>query len=155
MDIRFANTGDIPGLIALLLQVGKVHHDLRPDIFRPVTQKYDEAALTELLKDEKRPVFVAMDGDFVSGYCFCILREYQNSGTVVDHKDFYIDDLCVDENRRGMHIGSRLYDHVVEYARESGCYNVTLNVWTLNPGAMRFYEKCGLVPQKVGMEKIL
>ena len=44
---------------------------------------------------------------------------------------------------------------VLDFARESGCYNVTLNVWSCNEGAMRFYEKMGLVPQKIGMEKIL
>ena len=152
MFIRKANTGDISGLIALLLQVGKVHHDLRPDIFRPVTQKYDEAALTELLKDEKRPVFVAMDGDFVAGYCFCVLREYQNSGTVVDHKDLYIDDLCVDENRRGQGIATTLYRHAVSYARELGCKFVSLNVWCGNDNALRFYEKMGMRPRSMKME---
>ena len=155
MNIRPAQTGDIPGLISLLLQVGQVHHELRPDIFRPVTQKYDDHELSELLKDEKRPIFVAMDGDFVAGYCFCILRSYQNSTVVVDHKDLYIDDLCVDETRRGMHIGKQLYEYVLAFAKAQGCYNLTLNVWSCNESAMRFYEKCGLVPQKIGMEKIL
>ena len=41
------------------------------------------------------------------------------------------------------------------FAKENGCYNVTLNVWSCNESAMKFYEKCGLVPQKVGMEQIL
>jgi ribosomal protein S18 acetylase RimI-like enzyme len=54
-----------------------------------------------------------------------------------------------------MHIGSSLYRHVVEYARESGCYNVTLNVWACNESAMKFYQNMGLTPQKVGMEQIL
>nr|MCR4790816.1 GNAT family N-acetyltransferase [Treponemataceae bacterium] len=67
----------------------------------------------------------------------------------------YIDDLCVDENIRGQHIGKSLYDYVLQFAKEEGCYNLTLNVWTLNPNAMKFYEKCGLLPQKIGMEKIL
>ncbi|MBQ1554678.1 MAG: GNAT family N-acetyltransferase, partial [Clostridia bacterium] len=66
-----------------------------------------------------------------------------------------IDDLCVDEKRRGQHIGRQLYEYVLQFAKESGCYNVTLNVWCCNPGAMQFYERCGLVPQKIGMEKIL
>ena len=70
-------------------------------------------------------------------------------------KRFTIDDLCVDEQARGQGIGKDLYEFVVQFARESGCYNLTLNVWAANPGAMRFYEKCGLVPQKIGMEKIL
>ena len=67
----------------------------------------------------------------------------------------YIDDICVDENARGQNVGRALYDHILGYARSLGCYNVTLNVWSCNPGAMAFYEKLGLRPYKVGMEKIL
>ena len=61
-----------------------------------------------------------------------------------------LDELC-----RGQHIGRQLYEYVLQFARESGCYNVTLNVWSCNPSAIQFYESCGLVPQKIGMEKIL
>lgn len=151
MNIRLARTGDIPGLISLLLQVGQVHHELRPDIFRPVTQKYDDYELSELLKDERRPIFVAMDGDFVAGYCFCILRAYQSSSVCVDHKDLYIDDLCVDESRRGQGIATALYRHAVDYARSQGCKFVSLNVWNGN-NALRFYEKMGMRPRSITME---
>ena len=72
-----------------------------------------------------------------------------------DIKTLYIDDLCVDEACRGQHIGRSLYEFVLAFAKKQGCYNVTLNVWECNTGAKRFYEKCGLVPQKTGMEKIL
>ena len=34
MEIRMAKPEDIPGLIDLLLQVGEVHHKIRPDLFR-------------------------------------------------------------------------------------------------------------------------
>ena len=53
------------------------------------------------------------------------------------------------------HIGKKLYEFVVKFAKEEGCYNLTLNVWSCNESAMKFYEKCGLVPQKIGMEYIL
>ena len=65
------------------------------------------------------------------------------------------DDLCVDEGKRGKHIGKTIYNYVLGFAKEQGCYNVTLNVWSCNETARKFYEKCGLLPQKVGMEKIL
>ena len=52
-------------------------------------------------------------------------------------------------------MGKVIYDAVVRLAKEQGCYNVTLNVWCCNGPAMVFYEKCGLKPQKVGMEMIL
>jgi ribosomal protein S18 acetylase RimI-like enzyme len=63
--------------------------------------------------------------------------------------------VCVDETRRGQHIGKSLYEYVLAYAKENDFYNVTLNVWSLNESAMKFYEACGLKPQKVGMETIL
>ena len=74
---------------------------------------------------------------------------------MTDIKTLYIDDICVDENARGRHVGKALYDYVINYAKEYGCYNVTLNVWSCNPSALKFYEKMGLVPQKIGMEKII
>ncbi|MBE6925129.1 MAG: GNAT family N-acetyltransferase [Ruminococcaceae bacterium] len=152
MDIRIAVEGDIPGIEALLLQVGEVHHQIRPDIFRDGCLKYDENALAELLRDGKRPVFVAMDGDFVAGYCFCVLREYDGTGVSTCRKEIYIDDLCVDENRRGQGIATSLYRHALDYAKGLGCQFVTLNVWCGNDNAMAFYEKMGLRPRNVMME---
>ena len=74
---------------------------------------------------------------------------------LTDIKTLYIDDLCVDENLRGRNIGKELYNAAVEFAKENGCYNLTLNVWSCNESAMKFYESCGLVPQKTSMEIIL
>ena len=39
MEIRLAQTGEIPGMIDLLRQVGQVHHEIRPDLFRSGAQK--------------------------------------------------------------------------------------------------------------------
>ena len=89
------------------------------------------------------------------GYCFCILEEHTDSTVLTDIKTLYIDDLCIDEGMRGKHIGKALYLAAVQLARDLGCYNLTLNVWSCNPTALRFYEACGLVPQKIGMELIL
>ena len=155
MNICRGESRHIGGMIRLLHQVGDVHHEIRPDIFRAGAQKYDEAALELLLQDEAMPIFVADDGGFVAGYCFCQHREYRDSTALTDRKELYIDDLCVDENCRKQGIATALYNRVLEFARGLGCHSVTLNVWCGNDGAMRFYEKCGMKPQKIGMEMIL
>ena len=155
MEIRIAKRTDIPELRRLLLQVGGVHHDIRPDIFRNGCLKYTDQELAELLLDETRPVWAAMEGDTMLGYCFCIFQQHLNNNILTDIRTLYIDDLCVDENCRGQHIGSKLYAYVLDFARQSGCYNVTLNVWSCNKSALAFYEKLGLKSQKVGMETIL
>lgn len=112
--------------------------------------------LRELIADDRRPILVAVDDkDVVLGYAFCIYQQHLDSHVLTDVKTLYIDDLCVDESCRGQHVGQSLYQAVLEMARASGCYNVTLNVWSCNESAMGFYERCGLKPQKVGMEIIL
>ncbi len=154
--IRRAHLNDIPRIMDLLLQVGMVHHQGRPDLFRGNATKYTPEELFAILQDENTPVFVSADEqDQAQGYAFCVFQQHVGSHILTDVKTLYIDDLCVDESYRGQHIGQGLYRHVLDFARESGCYNVTLNVWSCNESAMRFYEKCGLKPQKIGMETIL
>ena len=154
--IRRAEPRDIPDLTRLLVQVNMVHHNGRPDLFKGPATKYTEAELREILRDDQRPIFVWTDeAGNVRGYAFSVFEQIVGSNLRTDVKTLYIDDLCVDEQARGQGIGKDLYEFVVKFARESGCYNLTLNVWAANPGAMRFYEKCGLIPQKIGMEKIL
>lgn len=155
MRIRRAEAKDLNGINNLLNQVLMVHHEGRPDLFKANVKKYTDEELLLILKDNDRPIFVGVDeNDSVLGYAFCIFQQHLNNNILTDIKTLYIDDLCVDEKMRGMHIGKQLYDYVVAFAREQGCYNLTLNVWSCNESAMRFYESCGLVPQKVGMELI-
>jgi len=153
--VRFAIEKDITKIEDLLSQVDMVHHNGRPDIFK-IGTKYSAQELKLLLKDKKRPILVATDeNDEVMGYCFCIFQQHIDNSVLTDIKTLYIDDLCVDENLRGKHIGRQLYDAAVKLARENWCYNLTLNVWSCNPSALRFYESLGLTPQKIGMELIL
>ena len=156
MIIRRATGRDMAGINNLLCQVLMVHHNGRPDLFKSDAKKYTDEELMAIIEDDSRPIFVSVDEqDRVMGYAFCVFQQHIDNNILTDVKSLYIDDLCVDENTRGQHIGRKLYDYVLDYARQSGCYNVTLNVWACNESAMRFYEKCGLVPQKIGMEQIL
>lgn len=156
MNIRRAQLTDKKGINSLLHQVLTVHHNGRPDLFKGNCTKYTDEELSQIILDDSRPIFVATDeNETVLGYTFCIFQQHLNDNILTDIKTLYIDDLCVDETLRGQHIGRQLYDAVITFAKENGCYNVTLNVWSLNEAAMKFYEKCGLKPQKVGMEKIL
>lgn len=155
LTVRRAVEGDIPALMRLLVQVNMVHHNGRPDLFKGPTTKYTEAELRALLKDDATPVFVCAGEDgAVLGHGFCVLQ-HSGGQLMEEHGTLYIDDICVDEAARGQGVGRALYEHILGFAREKGLYNVTLNVWSCNPGAMAFYEKLGLKPYKVGMETIL
>ena len=154
MEIRRAKAADIPQIITLLYQVHKVHSDARPDLFRAGAKKYTSEELEKLIPDDEHPIFVAVEDGQILGYAFCIFQKpYADSMQPI--RTLYIDDLCVDGKIRGKGIGKALYDHVLAFAEERDCYNVTLNVWACNASAIRFYERCGLTVQKIGMEQII
>ena len=156
MTVRFACEKDIPQMNSLLYQVERVHQQGRPDLFKEGAKKYTDNELKDMLKDKTKPIFAAVDeNDVMKGYAFCVFQEHKGDNVLTDIKTLYIDDLCVDEKCRGQHIGSVLYEAVKKFAKEQGCYNVTLNVWECNPSARKFYEKAVLKPYKTGMEVIL
>ena len=155
MIIRKAKLTDIDRLSELLYEVHKLHAKHRPDVFKKRKQKYTKQDLETILTNDSTPVWVAEEKRQVVGYIFCIYEEIKDHPSMTDRKTLYIDDLCVDQEFRKKGIGSQLYNYAKMMGRTKGCYDVTLNVWNLNPGAIAFYEKLGLKPMKVYMEEIL
>lgn len=153
-ELRKACPRDIKRIIELLHQVNMVHHVIRPDLFKPHTTKYNEQELLTILDDISKPIFVYDDGE-VKGYAFCQLSEVKDNLLLQDNKTLYIDDICVDEQARGQHVGKALYEYVRDYAQSIGCHNITLNVWEGNDPALSFYKNMGMKVQKTTMEIIL
>ena len=156
MTIRRAQAQDQKRIGELLDQVHDIHARARPDIFRVGRRKYPDAELEKRLADAQNPVFVYEDENgAVQGYVFCELQETQGHPSLAGRRVLYLDDLCVNAACRGQHIGKRLYEYVLEYARREQCDSLTLNVWQANESASGFYRKLGLAPLKTLMEQRL
>ena len=153
-NIRLATAADLPAVNELLRQVLALHHDGRPDLFNASGKKYSDAELLQIFGNPDTPVFVYDAGGTVLGYAFCEIR-HTSGGSLRPFKTLYVDDLCVREESRGMHIGKALFGYVKTFAEEQGCYNITLHVWECNPGARTFYEAMGMAPQYTSMELIV
>lgn len=152
-QIRKAEVQDLPIVNRLLGQVLRVHHEGRPDLFRPSGKKYTDDELLAIFANPETPVFVFEENGKVLGYAFCAAQT-QGSGSLMPLKTLYVDDICVDEQARGKHVGTALFEYVKAYARDKGFYNITLHVWECNPGARAFYEAMGMIPQYTSMELI-
>lgn len=155
MTIRRATLNDIPAIQRLLGQILAVHHAVRPDIFQAAGSKCTDAELAELIEHDTTPVFVYVNdlGEII-GHLFLQLKT-EHSSVLQPVKSLFIEDLCVDESARGQKIGEQLYDFALNFAKQNGCYNLTLHVWNDNAGALRFYEKRGMKAQSTTMEQIL
>lgn len=152
MEIRFAEAKDVTGILALLQQVGEVHHRGRPDIFRDKAQKYGASQVLAMLNNAKTPIFVAVADEKVVGYGFCQVRNYDHDPVFTDRLEIYIDDICIDQDHRGQGIGTEICKEIQRYARMRQATLLTLNVWCCNEEAMAFYQALGFTPQKIGME---
>lgn len=150
--IRRAINADIGRLNDMLYQVQRLHAEGRPDIFKLGAKKYTKEELEKIIADDHTPIYVYEENGEVMGYVFCIYQITRENEQVHARKVLYIDDLCVDEPYRRKHIGEKLYEYVLEVARENGCNSVTLNVWDVNPSAASFYRKMGMQPLKTTME---
>lgn len=155
ITIRRAQDRDTEKILKLLGEVLELHAKLRPDIFIPGSTKYTREELHGIFRNEDTPVFVAADDSGeVAGYAFCVMKQPPFSTNMKPMKTLYIDDLCVDEGCRGQHVGTILFDYVKQFAREQGCYDITLNVWEGN-NAREFYDKMGMFVKETQMEIIL
>lgn len=155
--IRLARAEDIPRLQELLGQILLVHHHARPDVFKSEGSKFTDVELEAVINDPNKPIFVyeAKDGRIL-GHLFLMIKEVSdNNAPLKSVKTLFIDDLCVDKEARGRKLGEKLYQFALDYAKELGCYNLTLQVWNDNEGAVRFYERLGMKPRCTEMETIL
>ncbi len=156
MEIRRACSSDIPGILHLLHQVIRIHADIRPDLFKGEGSKYTAEQLEKKLEDSGEIILVCVDGEgTVKGYVFGVSEQTEETSGTYAHKTIYIDDLCVDENVRKEHIGTKLYQSMCEYAKSHGYDRITLHVWQGNSPAQTFYQSMGMRPMYTAMEQTL
>ena len=155
MEIRFAQPADVPAILNLLRQVGALHGQGRPDIFRRNAQKYSASQVLAMLDDPAQPIFIAAEGETVLGYGFCKVQTYTQDPVMADRTELYLDDLCVEDSCRGQGVGKALYAAVRKYAKMRNCHSVSLNVWNFNESAYKFYVNLGLAPRNTHMEDTL
>lgn len=152
--IRQAVPQDLQAINRLLGEVLRVHHELRPDLFRPEGKKYTDVELLALFANPLTPVFVFEDSAQVEGYIFCELQHF-DSGSMVPRTTLYIDDLCVSPSARRKGVARALYSKAEDFARKNGCHNITLHVWEGNSAALSLYKSLGMTPQYTSMEVVL
>lgn len=152
LTVRRACAKDSEVVSDLLYQVAAIHHDGRPDIFKPAAKKYTKEEFEELICMKDFAVLVAEDnkGD-ICGYAFCKVKSLETS-VVQPYKTLYVDDFCVDIKYRGKKVGTYLFAAVKNLSEELGCSSIELNVWEFNDSAVKFYEKMGMKTQRRCME---
>lgn len=71
---------------------------------------------------------------------------FHNFSTFVGKPGIYLEDLYVDEERRGQGFGKALLAHLAKLAVERGCGRVEWAVLDWNEPSINFYKSLGAVP---------
>lgn len=154
ITVRPAHSGDENTIAAQLVRIHDLHAQGRPDLFGGGSAKLDASSLLPLFDDPEHLCLVAEVAGQAAGYLLAVRKHSQNL-TLSDFSTLYIDDLFVEESFRHRGIATALMQKAEEFARTAGCYNLTLNVWQFNKGAMALYDRLGFFPQRTIMEKSL
>ena len=128
--IRKIEERDFPGLISLFREFA---------IFEKLPNKMINSI--EQMKSEKKYIngFVAVsDKNEIFGYVTYFFAYYTWIG-----KSLYMDDLYVKETSRGVGIGRKLLDKVIDLAKAEHCKKIRWQVSEWNQPAIEFYQSIG------------
>jgi len=150
--IREASLSDFEAMSALEGQIFNLHYRAHPDFIRPRVEPLDRAYFEKCLSDEKMKLFVYEEDGEILGHCFTREWETKDHPMYVHIKILEIDDICVDGNERGKHIGQSLFSKAKAYAKEIGAAHLELTVWDFNKNARQFFEHMGMATRISRME---
>lgn len=151
--IRQATLDDLKALTGLYKELMTYHHDLDPKNKIPTDEKclddvksFFELDIFEIICHESNGI---IDGMVVYIIANPKVTAENRCGSLI------INDLIVTEKSRGQGIGTEMLNELFNIAKEKYCDSAVLEVHTLNDSAKKFYEKVGLLPRSIKLEKRL
>lgn len=141
--IRKPETVDFQGVHKLMMQVHKLHINERNDIYKDVDPiNFDE--FKNELSNSNNIYLIAEFKNEIVGICFSQIKEISNNKIMKDRKILHIENICVDKNYQKKGIGKKLYEQIVQLAKERNIDNIELLVWGFNENAINFYKNLGM-----------
>lgn len=141
--IRKAEISDFQDVHKLIMQVHKLHVNERNDIYKDVDPMNFDEFKTELSNSNNIYLIAEFKNEIV-GICFSQIKEISNNKIMKDRKILHIENICIDENHQKKGIGKKLYEQIVQLAKEKNIDNIELMVWGFNENAINFYNNLGM-----------
>lgn len=127
------------------------------DIRKGLLKTYQEVWKIDEVTEETLHNFLATDnymivaedeGEIIGTATLHFQRKLIRNGGIAA----FIEDVAVREKYRGQGIGAKLVEHLVEEAKNSGCYKINLSCF---PERIAFYERCGFKQESITMRYYL
>ena len=152
--IRKLEAKDYSNLQKIFSELYQIHYKNRPDVFtpnHPITQEY----FNEILTSNCKHCYVYEEkGNLLGAILFKEIHS-ENYASLNKRTYFAIYDIAVISTHRRQGIGTKLYNFVLELAKQNNVNAVQVDVWAFNIDAIKFYEKLNMKIKKYTYETIL
>lgn len=152
--IRIANTNDLERICELFKELHSFHVGINFQRFRMPDDEFFRKGITDYLNSDEWITLVREDSGNINGYA--VFKVFD-----VDFPDenprrvCYVHHFMISENSRRKGAGTEFFMEIQEMARKANCDCMRFGVNAVNAGAIAFYEKMGMTPATVTMEKII
>ena len=127
---------------------------MRKMIYKDVDpMNYDEFK-TELSNSNNIYLVAELENEIV-GICFSNIKEISNNKIMKDRKFLHIENICIDKKHQKKGIGKKLYNQIIQLAKEKNIKNIELMVWEFNENAIKFYKNLGMSIKNLKFQKEL
>ena len=143
MNIRKATVDDAEVIASLGSSLQRMHHEQRPDWFKPV----DESVIVEMYRnhliDPSITTFIADEDDIVCGFVMAEVQARPDSPLGWAQTTLYLEQIGVAPSQRRRGVGHALFRAVRELAGHVSARRILLTTWEFNVDAHRFFEAEG------------
>ena len=134
---------DIAEVNVIRKQVNDMHVLGEPKIFKPGFGENMQNFIKTFLTEENKVLLVAKDEGKVVGYAALEVIEKEETDYRYALRFLEVGELGVLDGVRQKGVGGKLMEEVKKVAQSLNIYEVQLNMWSFNSGALEFYEKIG------------
>lgn len=131
LSIRQGTKDDLPEILRLIKELAEYEKALE-QVENTVEQMHEDAFGTHSVFG----FLVAEEAHSILGTSIYYFRYSTWKG-----KRLYLEDLVVNEQRRGSGIGKQLFEATIEIAKNTGCTGMMWQVLDWNEPAINFYKK--------------
>ena len=154
--IREATIDDLKSLAALYKEFMIFHNKIAPQSFKVPDDSVCEDKIKYYMDSPLKYINVLCHetDNLIDGFLIYVLLNRESSGEN-PNGIIHINNIFVAENARHKGIGTEFINTVLKYGKEKYCNCVTVDVYPENSIARKFYEKMGMIPTTIQLEKRL
>ena len=152
LTVRYAKRDELERVNELRRAVSELHANGRPDIFRPGFGGDFSERVYSAFDEEDTDVIAAVCGGTVCGFALIHRIDKPESPYMCARKIYHIEEFGVDSDFRRRGVGSALIGFCRSEAARTGFGRISLDVWSFNESALKFYESLGFRTSRSYME---